>query len=165
MEVNKNKTVLFAATAIAVLGPMTFLYGISNVQQADAKVTSFMKMQGLNLGEAKKIIVEVESPYGHEVITSFKVVQTDNLMKESGYYTVRLEGPVMEDKRTLLHWIARDVGKLPKGLVADGVNVGSAKPAKMTGANDAAGTIPMSGKVTVQLLIDGTFTLQRLPVH
>jgi hypothetical protein len=104
-------------------------------------------------GQVRDIIVEIDSPFGFERITSFHTFQTGNMMKQSGYYTLRLMGPIMDDKRTLLHWVAQDIGTLPDGLATDGVITHGGTEVKMT--KPAAGAtitkVPLSGKVTLRL--------------
>ena len=160
---NKKQTTMLASiAAVTLVGAMLLLSGIlgkaialpSATRGLDYDVAPAGPNQDLT-GTATKIIVEIDSPFGHEILTSFKLFQTDNLMKQSGYYTLRLFGPIMNDKRTLLHWVANDMGKLPDGLYADmPITTGGGKPAKMTKPKEGAtiNTIPMTGKVKLQLL-------------
>jgi hypothetical protein len=158
---NKKQTTMLASIAATTLvGAMLSLSGIlgtatglANVGGPDYTTAPQGQLGDLN-GQVTKLVVEIESPFGFERITSFKVFQTDNLMKQSGYYTLRLFGPIMSDKVTLLHWIARDMGQLPAGLhVALPITTGGGKPAVMTSA--PSGTtitkIPMSGRIVVSL--------------
>lgn len=159
---NKKQTTMLASiAAVTLVGVMLLPSGILGKAIAfnptggpDYTLTPSVPNQDF-AGTVTKIIVEIDSPYGFERLTSFKLFQTDNLMKQSGYYTLRLFGPIMNDKRTLLHWIANDIGKLPEGLYVDmPITTGGGKPAKMTKPNEGAtiSTIPMTGKVTLQLL-------------
>jgi len=159
---NKKRTTMIASiAAVTMVGAMLMISGIFgkaialNPTGAPDYTTAPQGTTGDLAGQVTKIIVEIDSPYGHEKISSFKLFQTDNLMKKTGYQTVRLIGPIMNDKRTLLNWVANDIGKLPDGLSTGlPITTGGGKPAIMSKA--AAGAtidvIPMSGRVTLQLL-------------
>jgi len=159
---NKKQTTMLASTAVLTLvGALLLLSGIFgkaiafNPTGAPDYTTAPQGTTGDLAGQVTKIIVEIDSPFGFERITSFKVFQTDNLMKKGGYYTLRLQGPIMNDKRTLLNWIANDMGRLPDGLYTDlPITTGGGKPAKITKAKEGATTdlVPLTGKVTLQLL-------------
>lgn len=152
----KQTTMLASIAAVTIVAAMLTFSGVLNF--AAAKTTSeFSNDRGIgsNIGAVQKIIVDIDSPYGQETISSFKLFQTDNLMKKSGFYTLRLFGPIMRDKLTLLGWIEQDLGKLPEGLyIETPITTGGNKPAKMTKMNpDKPITmVPMKGKVTLQLL-------------
>jgi hypothetical protein len=157
---NKRHTTMIASiAAVTMVGAMLMISGIFgkaialNPTGAPDYTVPPRGSNGLP-GEATKIIVEIESPYGNEKITSFKSFNTDNLMKKTGYHTLRLQGPIMSDKRTLMHWVGQDIGKMPDGLATDGVITHGGTEVKMTKA--AAGTtidkIPMTGRVTLLVL-------------
>jgi len=157
----KQVTMLTSIVAVTLVGAMLLLSGIFGKAIAfnptgapDYTVAPQGTTGDLN-GQVTKIIVEIDSPFGNEIITSFKLFQTDNLMKQGGYYTLRLLGPIMNDKRTLLNWIANDLGKLPDGLYTElPITTGGGKPAKMTKPKESATitTIPLTGTVKLQLL-------------
>jgi hypothetical protein len=75
-------------------------------------------------------------------------------MQKSGYITLRLQGNIMSDKRTLLHWIDDDLKKIPDGLAIDGVWLRAGDYARMSKPNEGAtiDVTPMTGKVTLKLL-------------
>lgn len=151
----KQTTMLASIAAVTIVVAMLMFSGVLNF--AAAKTTSeFSNDRGINVvGAAQKILVTIDSPYGHEQINTFKVFQTDNLMKKSGFYTLRLLGGIMKDKLTLLGWIEHDLGKLPDGLtVKMPFTTGGNKPAELTKAKEGAKIdyVPMKGKVTLQLL-------------
>ncbi|MEM2759160.1 MAG: hypothetical protein QXU32_02925 [Nitrososphaerales archaeon] len=157
---NKQTTMLASIAVVSVVATMLVLSGVITANAATRErsaVTYTVPPVSPASGEAGKIMVQIDSPFGQEVISSFKVFQTDNLMKQSGYYTLRLQGPVVEDKRTLLHWVANDLGNMPDGLAADSIAVGGGKPQKMTKPKEGTTVtkIPLTGKVAVQLL-EGT---------
>lgn len=142
---NKKQTTMLASiAAVTIVGAMLMLAGI------------FDEAIALNPGEAVKIIVEIDSPFGFERITSFEAFNTDNLMKKTGYHTLRLQGPIMNDKRTLLNWIAQDIGKVPDGLSTDGVVTHGGTEVKITKPKEGAtiDRLPLTGKVTLQVLED-----------
>ncbi|MFQ5969797.1 MAG: hypothetical protein ACE5J2_04815 [Nitrososphaerales archaeon] len=149
----KQRTMLVSITIVTLVGAMLLLSGVLNMHIADAQSDG---RYGGNSppGNAAKIIVEIESPFGFERITSFKTFNTDNLMKRTGYFTLKLQGPIMDDKRTLLHWIAQDIGKMPDGLAADGIETHGGRAAKMTKPREGVTVdmIPMTGKVTLLIL-------------
>jgi hypothetical protein len=106
-------------------------------------------------GQVTHLIVEVNSPFGFERISSFQVFQTDNLMKQSGYYTLRLYGPIFNDKRTLMMWIENDIGKLQAGqYTALPITTGGGKPALMTSPATGATitSVPLTGSLKLMLL-------------
>jgi hypothetical protein len=156
---NKTKTAIIASTVTSVIFATLLLSGIAanaatvtsstgpNYVSSPANLT-------VNPYAASKIIVDISSPFGYEEITSFKVVQTANLMQQTGYYTLRLEGPIMNDKSTLLPWIAQDLGNLPDGLAAKGVTAKAGEFPVITEAklNTMIDTIPVKGTVTVKML-------------
>lgn len=152
---------LVSIAAVTIVAAMLTFSGVLNF--AAAKTTSDTTSsadRGLNVvGAAQKILVTLDSPYGQETISSFKMFQTDNLMKASGgFYTLRLQGPILKDKLTLLGWIAHDMETLPDGLTVNtyptGGNTGGNHPAVMTKPHEGAkiDVVPMKGKVTLQLL-------------
>jgi hypothetical protein len=157
---NKKQTTMLASIAtVTLVGAMLLLSGIFGKAIAfnptGAPDYTVPPRGSLGLpGEAVDIVVEIDSPFGFERITSFKSFNTDNLMKKTGYHTLRLQGPIMNDKRTLLNWIAQDVGKMPDGLAVDGVVTHGGTEVKMT--KPAAGAtidmVPMTGKVTLLIL-------------
>lgn len=155
---NKKQTMLASIAAATVVGTVLLIAGFLNA--AESATTSRYSADPLAPGSGvpgavQKLIVEIDSPYGFEKITSFKLFQTDNLMKESSYYTLRLFGPIVNDKRTLLTWIANDMGELPSGLTTElPITTGGGKPAKMTTPKEGQtiDKVPMTGKVTLKLL-------------
>jgi hypothetical protein len=159
---NKRQTMILASVAAAILvGAMVTAGNVFNMAQAVPNTTSpFSVDRGVTsqVGAVQKLVVVIDSPFGQETISSFKVFQTDNLMKQSGFYTLRLMGPIMRDKVTLINWVTNDLGKLPDGLTATyPITTGGGKPAVMTKAVTGATitTVPTKGKVTLQLL-DGS---------
>jgi len=171
---NKKQTTMLASiAAVTLVGTMLLLSGIFGKAIAfnptgapDYTLTPSVPNQVFE-GTVTKLFVEIDSPFGFEQISSFKLFQTDNLMKQSGYYTLRLFGPIMNDKRTLLHWIANDMGKLPDGLyIQMPITTGGGKPAIMTKPKEGVkiDTIPLTGKVTLYLL-EGYQDMHSNPVH
>jgi hypothetical protein len=158
---NKRQTMIASIAAVTVVGAMLLLSGLFGKAIAlnpngnpDYTVTPQGLLGDLN-GQVTKIVVEIDSPFGFERITSFKVFQTDNMIRKDGYYTLRLMGPIMNDKITLLHWISRDIGKLPDGMYTQlPITTGGGKPAIMTKPKEGAtiNVLPMAGKVTLFLL-------------
>ena len=147
---NKKQTTMLASiAAVSLIATVLSLSGVLNIALAAPN-----EADRNNIDTATKIIVEIDSPYGHEVITSFKAFQTGNLMQKSEYYTLRLQGPIMNDKRTLIHWIANDLGKLPDGLAADGVAIKAGEVVRISKPKEGATIemVPMTGKVTLQLM-------------
>jgi len=158
---NKREKMLVSITAITLVGVMLLLSGIFGKAVAfnptgSPDYTLQPIVSNGPTGEATKIIVEIDSPYGFERITSFSVMQTDNLMQILGYHTLKLQGFIHADKRTLLNWIAQDLGKLPDGLSIDGVFARGGDYSRMTKAkpNSTITMVPMTGTVRVQLLED-----------
>ncbi len=157
---NKKQITMLASINGAILvGTMILQSGILDVATAtNDPFTRDPLFETLD-GEATKIIVEVDSPYGHDDITSFKVFQTDNLMAKQDYHILRLQGPVMKDKPAVLPWIADYLGKLPNGLATDGVAVKAGEIAKFTKPKEGTkieNTIASTGKVTLKLLQGNT---------
>lgn len=160
---NRKQTTILAAVATTALATMLIMSGVANPAYSStpssggsSSVTASAENKDPNT--AAKIMVEIDSPYGNEVINSFKLFQTDNLMAKSGYHTLRLQGPITEGKSTLLHWIANDLGGLPDGLfTALPITTGGGKPAVMTKPKEGAkiDVVPLTGKVKLQLL-EGT---------
>lgn len=160
-SMNKRQTMLASIAAVTVVGAMLMLSGLFGKAIAlnptgnpDYTVAPQGLLGELN-GQVTKIVVEIDSPFGFERITSFKVFQTDNMIRKDGFYTLRLTGPIMNDKITLLHWVSRDIGKLPDGLYTQlPITSGGGKPAIMTKPKEGASidVLPMSGKVTLFLL-------------
>lgn len=159
----KTQTIISASIAAAILvGAMVAPGSILNTALAVPNTStpnSTDRGLGQQYGSVVKIIAVIDSPFGQETISSFKLFQTDNLMKaKGGFYTLRLFGPIMRDKTTLLAWVANDMGTLPDGLTVGtyptGGNTGGNHPAVMT--KTAAGatitTVPTRGKITLQLL-------------
>jgi len=106
-------------------------------------------------GQVTKIIVDINSPFGLERISSFQLIQTDNLMKQTGYQTVRLHGGVYNDKRTLLMWAENDLGKLQAGQYTNlPITTGGGKPAVMSSvpAGATITTVPLTGSLKVMLM-------------
>lgn len=156
---DKKRTTLVSIVAVTIIGAVLLIAGF--LDKVDAGQTTSLYNSDPNLsgsgvvGQVSKIVVDIDSPYGFETLTTFRGFQTDNLMKEGTYTTLRLFGPIMDDKRTLLHWIASDVGKLPDGLTTElPITTGGGKPAKMSKAKEGStiDKIPLSGKVTLKLL-------------
>ena len=152
----EHVTILASIAAVTVVATMLMFSGILNF--ADAKTSSQYSVDrgiGSQLGAATKIIVDIDSPYGQETISSFDLIWTDNLMKKEGYTVIRLMGQMMQDKVTLLKWLSADLRELPAGLTTEYPMVsGGNKPTKMAQAPPNANItkIPMSGKVTVKML-------------
>ncbi|MGH9922003.1 MAG: hypothetical protein ACRD38_04570, partial [Nitrososphaerales archaeon] len=96
---NKRQTTMFASiAAVTMVGAMLVLSGIFGKAIAfnptgapDYTVLPSLptNQQPDQTGQVTKIIVEVNSPFGFERISSFQLFQTDNLMKQSGYQTLR----------------------------------------------------------------------------
>jgi len=155
---NKKQTMIASIAAVTAIGAALLIAGFLNA--AESATTSRYSADPLApgsgvIGTVQKLIVEIDSPFGFEKITSFKLFQTDNMMKESSYYTLRLFGPIANDKRTLLTWIANDMGELPNGLTTElPITTGGGKPAKMTTPKEGQmiDKIPLTGKVTLKLL-------------
>jgi len=146
---------LASIPAAILLGVMISQSGILNVAMASNDAASRDPLFESLTGEALKIVVEIDSPYGHDDITSFKAFQTDNLLAKQPYHILRLQGPVMRDKPFVLPWVADYLGKLPDGLSADGVFVKAGEIAKLTKSKDSktfGNTIASTGKVTLKLL-------------
>ena len=156
---NKKQTMLASIAAVILVGAMLSLSGIFG------KAIAISPSKGADYdvaprgayplaGEAVNIVVEIDSPFGFERITSFKSFNTDNLMKKTGYHTLRLQGPIMNDKRTLLNWVAQDIGNMPDGLAVDGVVTHGGTEVKMTKPKEGAtiDMVPMTGKVTLLIL-------------
>ncbi len=156
MNPMKKQTAMLASIPGAILlGVMISQSGILNVATASSDPEARDPLFTSLTGEATKIIVEVDSPYGHDDITSFKAFQTDNLMAKQPYHILRLQGPIMKDKPAVLPWIADYLGKLPNGLAADGVTVRVGEVDKLTKTQNATNvdnTIASTGKVTLKLL-------------
>ena len=162
---NKKQTTMIASiAAVTLVGSMLLLSGVFgkaiafNPTGSPDYTTAPQGSTNDLSGQVTHIIAEIDSPFGFERITSFRLFQTDNLMKQGGYYTLRLFGPIMNDKRTLLSWADNDMGKLPDGLTVGtyptGGNTGGNHPAVMTkpatGATITA--VPLSGTVRLILL-------------
>ncbi|MFQ5941643.1 MAG: hypothetical protein ACE5KA_08105 [Nitrososphaerales archaeon] len=151
---DKKDTTMVASIAIAILvSAVLFVSGVLNVRTADADSSRFTTTSSV-IGSGEKIIVEIESPYGFERISSFKTFNTSNLMKKGDFHTLKLQGTVMNDKRTLLDWIARDIGEMPDGLAADGIVTHGGMEVKMTKPKEGATVekIAITGKVTLIVL-------------
>ncbi len=119
----KQTTMLVSIPAAVLLGVMISQSGVLNVAMASNDPASRDPLFTSLTGEALKIFVQIDSPYGHDDITSFKAFQTDNLIARQPYHILRLQGPIMKDKPAVLPWIADYLNKLPEGLAADGVFV------------------------------------------
>ncbi len=149
----KKQTTMFASVgAVALLGATLLLSGVLNRAAAQETTSPFSSSPNA-IGTATKIVVQIDGPYGHEILRSFKVFQTDNLMQKNGYYTLRLQGQIMNDKLTLIPWIANEIGKMSDGMAADGVSIEPGSAAKLTEPKEGEKIdTPVTGKVTVQLL-------------
>lgn len=158
IPVNKKHTTIASIAAVAVIGASLLLSGVLNTAIAAESSRISSLGSGISPGEATKLVVEIDSPYGHEKITSFKIFVTDNLAEKKGYQMLRLTGPIMDDKRALLHWISGSLNKMPAGLAADGTAIGALKMPKMSKPKDGTSVdmIPMSGKVTLKVLEGGS---------
>ncbi|MGH9921282.1 MAG: hypothetical protein ACRD38_00870 [Nitrososphaerales archaeon] len=164
---NKRETMLASIAAVTVIVAILLVSGIFGKAIAfnptgapDYTVPPSLGVQ-LTDGSVTKIIVEINSPFGFERITSFQLFQTENMMKKTGYYTLRLFGHIYNDKRTLLNWIHEDLGTLPPGLYTElpittsgSGGTGGGKPARMSvkPVNTTITTVPMSGTIKLQLL-------------
>ncbi len=155
---NKRQTTMFASiAAVTMVGAMLVLSGVFGKAVAfnptgspDYTVAPQGGVNGaLDLaGQVTHIIVEVNSPFGFERITSFTLFQTDNLMKQTGYQTLRFVGPILNDKRTLLMWAENDLGKLQAGQYTNlPITTGGGKPAVMSSvpAGATITTVPLTG--------------------
>ncbi len=161
---NKRQTTMLASiAAVTMVGAMLALSGVFGKAIAFNPTQSpdFTRTVDPNVdttGQVTHIIAEFNSPFGLERVTSFRLFQTDNLMKQSGYYTLRLFGPIFNDKRTLLMWAENDMGKLPDGLTVStyptGGNTGGNHPAVMTKAATGATitAVPLTGTIKLTLL-------------
>ena len=159
---NKRQTTMLASiAAVTMVGAMLVISGVFgkavafNPTGAPDYTTAPQGTTNDLAGQVTKIIVEIDSPFGFERISSFKLFQTDNLMKQTGYQTLRLMGPIMNDKRTLMNWIENDLGKLPDGLTTTlPITTGGGKPAVMTKTKEGVTitTVPLSGKVKLMLM-------------
>jgi len=166
-RLNKRETMLASIASVTMIVAILLVSGIFGKAIAfnpsgapDYTVPPSLGGQ-ITDGTVTKIIVEIDSPFGFERITSFQLFQTDNLMKKSGYTTLRLFGHIYNDKRTLLNWIHDDLGKLPSGLYTElpitasgSGGTGGGKPARMSvkPVNTTVSVAPMSGTVKLQLL-------------
>ncbi len=152
---NKKQTTILASIAtVTIVSAVLFLHSLHTATASSDPAARDPLFTSLT-GEALKIIVEVDSPYGHDDITSFKAFETDNLMAKQDYHILRLQGPIMKDKPAVLPWIADYLGKLPAGLAADGVAVKVGEIAKLTKSKNGTkfdNTIASTGKVTLKLL-------------
>ncbi|MGH9877319.1 MAG: hypothetical protein ACRD5H_06750 [Nitrososphaerales archaeon] len=157
----KQTTMLTSMAAVTMVGAMLVFSGVFgkaiafNPTGAPDYTTAPQGTTNDLAGQVTKFIVEIDSPYGFERISSFKLFQTDNLMKQTGYQTLRLYGPIMNDKRTLMMWIENDLGKLQDGQYTSlPITTGGGKPAVVTkpAAGPTITTVPLSGKVKLMLL-------------
>jgi len=156
---NKKQTMIASITAVTVAGAVLLIAGfLANVDagQTTSRYNADPNLAGSGVvGTVSKIVVEIDSPYGFETLQTFKAFQTDNLMRETGYTTLRLFGPITAEKRVLLHWIASNIGELPDGLTTNlPITTGGGKPAVMSKAKEGVqiDKVPLSGKVTLKLL-------------
>ncbi len=144
--------VLAAVLAVAIVIP---IQGAEDRNQsANAKIAGQFSNQG------NQIMVTVYSPFGVETISSFQIIHMSNLMG-SQRYSIQLEGPVMNDKWTLLNWVQNDMHRLKSTDVPSGTMLfGTGKVAATEMAQPKAGDPPtagVEGKVTVQITQGMTF--------
>jgi hypothetical protein len=162
---NKRQTTMLASiAAVTMVGAMLVLSGVFGKAIAfnptGAPDYTVAPQGGVNgasdlNGQVTHMIVEINSPFGSERITSFTLFQTDNLMKQTGYQTLRLVGPIVNDKRTLLMWAENDLGKLQAGQYTNlPITTGGGKPAVMSSvpAGATITTVPLTGSLKLMLL-------------
>lgn len=101
--------------------------------------------------EGEHILVTINSPFGEEDLQTFKAIQISNMMGEHDYYTIRLDGPIMSDKVTLLHWIQNDKDRVTAGQTATKIDNYKPLDPVMTKPNGEKMGVPITGKVTVQI--------------
>ncbi len=150
---NKKTTYTIAgatlAAVLAVALVMPFAIGeVDRNQSSNDKVSPQFGNQGNN------IMVTVYSPWGVETISSFQIIDISNLMG-SQLYSIELEGPIMNDKQTILNWVQNDMHRLKS------TEVPSAMTARATGKvggtempQPKPGQGPVSaveGRVTIQI--------------
>ncbi len=161
IRMNRRETAFASIAAVTLVGAMLLLSGVFGKAIAfnpngNPDYTLAPVVPNGKTDIATKIIVEIDSPYGSEKITTFDVMQTSNLMQKAGYHTIKLQGFIHADKRTLLNWIAQDIGKLPDGLTIDGTPARAGDRSILTKPkpNSTINVVPVTGTVKVQLLED-----------
>jgi hypothetical protein len=159
IRMNRRETAFASIAAVTLVGTLLLLSGVFGkaIAYNPTGAPDYTLQPVVPNGPtdiAQKLIVEIDSPYGSEKITTFDVMQTSNLMQKGGYYTLKLQGFIHADKRTLLNWIAQDIGKLPDGLSIDGTPARAGDRSIMTKPkpNATINVVPVSGTVKLQLL-------------